>query len=234
MEARENGSIHGLQNNISERTTQSLNSLGSLLGTCYCQGVAAKVASECVHIWRQRARQREREREIIWTMVHVEKDKRNVYQTSSIAVTFECLSGGTRTAICVITSPSQTPRLHSALHIHQTSRCSAEEAGKKINIHKLHLKSTWQELKAAAGYCRCFSSPFVPCALRSPGVGREQLAWQRSDILMRWQSALFASAAVRRSIVAPRSGGTGRSMSLRSWHRPLPTAAVPHHRCSRC
>lgn len=62
MEAIENGFIHGLQNNISERTTQSLNSLGSLLGTCYCQGVAAKVASECVRIWRDRETDKERER----------------------------------------------------------------------------------------------------------------------------------------------------------------------------
>lgn len=47
-------------------------------------------------------------------------------------------------------------------------------------------------LKAAIGWCGCVSPPLIPRALRSPGVGSEQLAWQQSDILMRWQSARFA------------------------------------------
>lgn len=49
-----------------------------------------------------------------------------------------------------------------------------------------------------------FSS--FPHPLRRPGVGSQQLVWQRSDVLMTWQTAQFT--VVWWSVVARRSGGT--------------------------
>lgn len=87
--------------------------------------------------------------------------------------------------LSALITPDNTPRLHSVSHNNWTLAVLSDNTEQYSKLFS-------SPLKAAIGCCRCVSLPFSPWALRSPGVGSEQLVWQQSDILMRWQSARFA------------------------------------------